>query len=402
MLRQFVNTLKIISIIKKNIKSLLNLLCFICYKRKIISDNKKNANKILILFPSPSVPWSYMFQRPQQLAKFFARAGKTKDVVVYYGVQNNFKFTPDKTVKGTFFLEDNLFLYNDYSNGKLLETFNKIVIWRYWATQKEYLSNIQKNVQVINVYDVVDDVAVYDYNKKQLSDHAYLEKKSEIVVTSSKRLKKLSKREDIFLMPNACDYDFFANPNDNDINLLDKNLQEKIKGNKVKVCYYGAIADWFDTDLLVECAKSYPDWEFIIIGRLYDNIGFIDKIFDYKNIVHFDAIDYNLLPIILSKINIAIIPFKINDITKSTSPVKLFEYLAAGKPTVTTQLYEITDIKTVFISSTYEEFISNLSKAEIKSKDSDFIKEMKNIAKNNSWEKRIEDFFDFLEEKLAE
>ena len=64
-----------------------------------------------------------------------------------------------------------------------------------------------------------------------------------------------------------------------------------------------------------------------------------------------------------------IIPFKINNITEATSPVKIFEYMALNKPIVITDLKECRNYKSVFLSKSYDEFLDNLDLALKKKND---------------------------------
>ena len=74
----------------------------------------------------------------------------------------------------------------------------------------------------------------------------------------------------------------------------------------------------------------------------------------------------------------------INDITKATSPLKLFEYMALGKPIVTTAMTECKKYKSVFISDNYDEFVSLIDVA-INIKDSEYFNLLEKEALENTW-----------------
>jgi len=108
----------------------------------------------------------------------------------------------------------------------------------------------------------------------------------------------------------------------------------------VRVGYYGAIAHWFDSALVRDCAKAHPEWEFELVGSTLqaDLLG-LDEL---PNVVLHGEKDYNAIVEYLSRWDVALIPFKNLPLTRATNPVKVYEYLSAGKPVVATKLPELS------------------------------------------------------------
>ena len=94
--------------------------------------------------------------------------------------------------------------------------------------------------------------------------------------------------------------------------------------------------------------------------------------------------------------NVAIIPFLLNDITESTNPIKLFEYMALNVPIVTTNLRECQKYKSTLIAKNYNEFIEKLDYALKMSKDDEYYTYLKNEALKNIWEKKAEAFYNLV------
>lgn len=94
--------------------------------------------------------------------------------------------------------------------------------------------------------------------------------------------------------------------------------------------------------------------------------------------------------------DVLMIPFKINDITKSTSPVKIFEYMALHKPIVTTNMPECRKYKSVMIGHDKEEFIGLIAKAMDMRVDSNYIKLLDKEAKENDWSKKAKAIVDMI------
>ncbi len=148
--------------------------------------------------------------------------------------------------------------------------------------------------------------------------------------------------------------------------------------------YYGALASWFDYNLIIYLAKQRPQYNIVLFGIKYDDS--LDKynINNYSNIFFLGAKNYSILQNYASKFNVCIIPFLINSITKATSPVKLFEYMALGKPIVTTAMTECKKYKSVFISNNYNEFIKLIDNC-VNLKDETYFKLLTKEALQNTW-----------------
>jgi GT2 family glycosyltransferase/glycosyltransferase involved in cell wall biosynthesis len=120
--------------------------------------------------------------------------------------------------------------------------------------------------------------------------------------------------------------------------------------------YYGAVADWFDIDLVVECARRNPQWRFVLIGAV--NGCDISAAQELSNIELLGEQPYDKLTFYLYAFDVCIIPFKLIDLIKATNPVKAYEYLCAGKPVVATDMPELRLLppRMIEIACSAEEF----------------------------------------------
>lgn len=109
---------------------------------------------------------------------------------------------------------------------------------------------------------------------------------------------------------------------------------------------------------------------------------------DYKNIFFLGPIDYKVLKNYAAKCDVLTIPFKINNITKATNPVKLFEYMALHKPIVTTDMNECRKYKSVLIGSDHNDFLAKLENALTLSNNSDYLNLLDSEAKENDWSEK--------------
>jgi len=124
--------------------------------------------------------------------------------------------------------------------------------------------------------------------------------------------------------------------------------------------FYGVIDERFDTALLDEVAMIRPDWSFVMVGPVVKISE--DELPKRHNIHYLGAKTYAELPAYLSGWDVALMPFAMNESTQFISPTKTPEYLAGGKPVVSTPIKDVVrhygQLEGVKIASTQEEFVA--------------------------------------------
>ncbi|MCC7490812.1 MAG: glycosyltransferase [Fimbriimonadaceae bacterium] len=106
--------------------------------------------------------------------------------------------------------------------------------------------------------------------------------------------------------------------------------------------YWGWIADYFDTAALAHLARQRPDWTILLIGEA--TIA-LDALRALPNVVHLGPRPYESLPAYAACCDVLLIPREMNDLTRSMNPLKLREYLATGRPVVSSPLPEVLDTR---------------------------------------------------------
>lgn len=206
--------------------------------------------------------------------------------------------------------------------------FDAIDNWLCHPQMKEFRGIVEKNYKYVN--DNADVIFTVSENLKQ-------------VFPSNKNVKWVS---------NGVDSDFF-----------EKAFRDSEKINVVG--YAGKIQERVDFDLIEECLKAFPNTKFQILGPAFsqkERIAVLDK--SFANIEFLGDIHYSKLPEYMQEWGVAIIPHKVDSFTASMNPLKLYEYLAAGKPVVSTGVAgvgkEISPF--VYTATSSREFISLLEK----------------------------------------
>ena len=223
--------------------------------------------------------------------------------------------------------------------------------------------------------------------------------KINIIVTATNLLNEISKKrkKNFCISTNGVNVeDFLINKEENYKNAkLDELI--KLKNNTdITLCYFGALAKWFDYKLIQNIVEANSNIGVVLIGVDYDMSFHKSGLEKYENVLFLGPIKYNELKYYASICDILTIPFIINEITESTSPVKLFEYMALRKPIITTNLRECRSYHCVKIINNYNEFIEAINL--VRDDSWPYSKKMQlEEAYKNSWENKVKSIINLLE-----
>ena len=337
----------------------------------------------VIIFP-PSLDWNVqLFQRPQQLALAFAEQG----ALVFY---LHPKITPGLAAFEQF--RPQLYLCNIP-----VETFAFIdspLI--YLLTWNRTYATAFNSPRII--YDYVDEIRVFDGDFQQMvSDHERLVQESYLVITTAEPLYQSTRklRPDALLCPNGVDYAHFEVARQRSSQPIPEDLAPIVAKNNPIVGYYGALAEWFDYDLVMALARRRIDLSFVIIGPDYD--GTMHPSFlDLPNLAWLGVKPYRQLPIYLAYFDVAMIPFMLNEITHATSPLKLFEYMAGGKPVIVTPMRESLRYDGVLVADSLDTFSEQIDQALQLTKNSAYLRRIDQTARESTWQVRAEQILSAL------
>lgn len=335
------------------------------------------GRKGIIVYP-PFIDWNWMRQRPHQLMAQFAEAG-------YLSLFCSPKARLD-SFRGFKRLDKRLYLCDSLT--PLYDIPSPIVLTN-WTGHGDVIKRFRSPVVI---YDYLDDLSVSSSkgvpDDRKLDAHRKLATESAIVVTTARRLYDEIRqlRSDPLYCPNGADYDHFhlttAPPAPTDI-------ADAVASGRPIIGYYGALARWFDYKLVEHAAKARPDFEFVLIGPNLDRMLSRQPLSRLPNVRWLGQKPYEELPAYLHHFTVATIPFLINDITKATSPVKLFEYMAGGKPIVTTDMPECRECACVLAARDAEEFTTMLDQAIERGRQDSYRQAVDREARNNTWQARV-------------
>jgi glycosyltransferase involved in cell wall biosynthesis len=150
--------------------------------------------------------------------------------------------------------------------------------------------------------------------------------------------------------------------------------------------YAGALAPWFDANAVREAARAAPESRLTLIGR--PETPEARKLAAEPNIHLMGEVPHNQLPSLLAQSRVGLIPFKINELTLATNPIKLYEYFGLGMPVVSSRLPEVERFRDlVYIASDSAGFAAALQEAW-REDDAERRLRRKAVARLESWAAR--------------
>ncbi len=368
---------------------------------QLVEQLKRVPHNKLIFF-APAVDWHIpLYQRPQHI---FSRLAQNGYVVVF----NNDRFN-DKDQLWDYAPENSNIILARKDLWLLIAEHIKHGI--AFVSSTSYLDlhellNVLGTGKKSLVYDYIDEICpeitknTVDVARRR---HEWLKpRKVDAVLCSATLLyeEMISRgfpHSKVHLLENGVDYNHFHVARR--IDRVDPDFRSIIKKEKPIIGYHGALASWLDYEILIRAANMRPDWEFVLIGIDYDGSlkKFINSLPD--NMHYLGHVPYSQLPWYVSWFDVGIIPFKPGRIARTTSPIKLFEYMAAGVPPVcTSEMIECLRYRSVLSASNDpHDLVLKIEKALSLKKNRQYVELLDKEARENSWEKRVEKLKSILE-----
>lgn len=276
-----------------------------------------------------------------------------------------------------------------------------------WVYHPGYADAVERLPRKLLVYDCVDNYAAFptysDDPAWLMAREERLCRSADCVFTTSRELYDLKapyNPDNTHLVHNVGDAEHFkqalepTTPIAEDIRHLDGPV----------IGFVGAVSDYkLNAEWLVRAAERHPEWNIVVVGP----VGRADPSTDVTHLKEADNVhllglrDYEVLPTYLKRFDVAVIPYRINEATRSVFPIKFFEFLASGTPTVISNLPALAEFYDyVRVASDADTFVAECEQALA---TADKTQERRvALAERHSWPARIATMMGHIEEKLEE
>lgn len=154
--------------------------------------------------------------------------------------------------------------------------------------------------------------------------------------------------------------------------------------------FFGLIADWVDLDLMAHVAQQFPEGSMVLLGKATTDTSVLERV---PNVHLLGRKPYEMLPAYCKGFDVALMPFRINELTLNANPLKVREYLAAGLPVVSTAIPEVEVLGQCRIGHDTESFITEVREALLDPGPSVARSE---AIRSESWEARIDEIREHL------
>ncbi|WP_210466534.1 glycosyltransferase family 1 protein [Rufibacter roseolus] len=341
--------------------------------------------------------WDFVYQRPQHLLSRFAKHTRLfffEEPYFYDNAQPRLEMEEreeGRVTKVIAHLPNGL--TPEESDAKQIELLNafmadhdlsKTVFWYYTPMALEITRQF---TPALTVFDVMDELSAFKFAPPRLLElEAELLQKADVVFTGGQSLyeAKKDRHKEVYAFPSSIDKVHFAQARQNQVDPADQaNIPHPRMG------FFGVVDERFDIELLRELSAARPEWQFVIIGPV---VKIDAAVLPHADNIHYlGGKSYQELPSYLAGWDVAMLLFALNDSTKYISPTKTPEYLAAGKPVVSTSIRDVVrpygELNLVQIADGTKNFEAALEKALAQKDDAKWRQRADEYLAGISWDK---------------
>lgn len=273
------------------------------------------------------------------------------------------------------------------------------ILWIYDPTAFELVGQAGED---LTVYDVVDDYAEQvgpDARRRRFvaaADEAAA-CRSQVVFATTTGLyeRQLQRNPETHLVRNGADFAHFSHTN---------GTAPEVRSFAGPVVGFAGnlTAEKVDFDLLEAVARARPEWSLVLVGPPAENArGQLDRLGALDNVHALGFRPYEELPAYVSGFSVGVIPYRATAYTRNCSPLKVYEYLAAGKAVVASGVPELSGMEPdVTLADRPEAFVAAIESA-LAASSPEAVARRRATAEQNTWEARTERLLDLVGGRLG-
>jgi len=253
---------------------------------------------------------------------------------------------------------------------------------------------------VFKAYNVSDLFANNSYIANQQIQHQWEKRiceESDLVICVSKELHavKRAERENVFYVPHGVDFDLFQQA----ARRTEEILEELADVRRPIAGYFGTLTAYNDIEMLLWCARNMPDVSFVLAGQITG--GDYSELKKLGNVYFLGRIPYEKIPRLCANFDVCMLQWKMSKWIESCNPLKMFEYMASGKPIVSVPIKEAMQYADVIsITHNKEEFCRAI-RSELQNDTMERSRRRVEIAAKHCWDNQVEKISDLIMQAMA-
>ena len=282
-------------------------------------------------------------------------------------------------------------------NGLLKRTMRNLGLSEpiVWLSRPGMVNLVGGFNEKLVIYHVVDEYLSYlkdddvEARRRQQVLERQMLKRVDLVIVVSENLLRAKRpfNKHTYLVPNGVDYRAYAQAVDSE----EPPPPDIAQLPKPVIGYSGLIAARLDLALLEHIATIHPEWSLALVGAIDENhcAAELARLRLIDNVHFLGRKEIDQVPHYVQAFDVCLIPYRVNEHSENVSPLKLYDYMAAGKSIVTTDFPAADRFRDVVrIADSGEEFTRHIEEA-VSENDPDLFSKRRRIAAQNTWEKRV-------------
>jgi glycosyltransferase involved in cell wall biosynthesis len=277
------------------------------------------------------------------------------------------------------------------------------ILWYYTPMALGFSEGLEPSAVV---YDCMDELSLFRGAPPSLIDRERrLLKLADLVFTGGQSLyeAKRERHPAVHAFPSSIDAEHFARAR-----RLGPEPADQAAIPRPRLGYVGVIDERIDLDLLAAAAEARPDWQWVMIGPVVKiDPGSLPR---RSNIHYLGMKSYDELPSYLAGWDTALMPFALNESTRFISPTKTPEYLAGGKPVVSTPIRDVVrpygELELVEIAADPESFVAAAERAMTRYGEgaparAEWLRRVDDFIARGSWSRTFRHMSDLIEAAVS-
>jgi glycosyltransferase involved in cell wall biosynthesis len=272
------------------------------------------------------------------------------------------------------------------------------ILWCYKPEQADLVGRLEERAAV---YHCIDEMTVGTHGRKQqviTKLERDLLRRVDVVFANS-RITHENKRPfnpHTYHVPSGADVHHFGKAlQPGDIDAKVSRLPHPI------LMFVGNVNEKVDVDLLAHVAQHRPSWSIVLVGQAFPESVSLINLERSANTCLLGKRPFAALPALLRAADICLLPYVAGDATRYRSPLKLYEYLATGKPIISTPHPEVDEFRHLVTIVPPGQFVSGIEKI-LETDTAQNQQQRLEAAQQHSWEVRVDSMLARLDAVLSD
>ncbi|MCB0168485.1 MAG: glycosyltransferase [Anaerolineae bacterium] len=377
--------------------------------------------------------WDGVLRNRQQLMSIFARHNKVLFIERGNSLQTTISLLKKKQLHLTDLfrplvrqISDNLFVFHEPVWAPASEKFllghltgllrhlslryamrrlaiKQPIVWYYHPNWLDFIDGVPSSR--LRLYHVVDEYTSFQDKTAAMKQHIEarereLSQQVDAVIVVSEKLyeSKAPLHPNTYIVPNGVNYQAYSEA------LARPELPAEMAAVKAPILgYSGLIGDKLELDMLKDLALKQPDWSFVFLGPVNANQkqATWQSLCAMPNVFHFGPVDWSEVPNYVKGFDVGLMPYVQNRNSDNISPLKLYDYLAAGLPVVSLDIPAARKFKDhIYLAAHPEDFESAVCQA-LGQTSPEQQQARRAVAAQHTWEARVETLSDLILTQLT-